>query len=950
MQQGAKGATKTITFIINPEPVTVNGLDAFICSDAPVALTLNTNGSSVAAASYNIVSRTVAVGLVANGANVAVPAAAVAANYLLNDSFTNTTASSLTVTYVVAPVSGAGCLGDPKTITMTIRPEPVIANGLDGTRCSGIATGLTLNTNGSSVAAANYNVTVINVAPGLTPAGGNAAIANGVVPNYLAGDFFTNTGALSLNVVYTVIPVSGTGCLGDPKNITFTINPEPVVSATLNATLCSDVATGLTLNTNGTSVAAASYNITSVVVAPALTAALANAVVPANGVAANYLATDKFTNTTGATATVVYNVVAVSAGGCVGGSRSITMTIQPEPVLASGLNKTVCSGAAGGITLNTNGTSVAAANYNITSVTVPGGLTVVSAAAIPAVGVAVNYLATDTYNNVGNVPLDVLYTVVPVSAASCLGDPLVIKQTVNPGPVLGNLNKTVCSDAAIALTLNTNGTSVAAANYNVTIVSFPAGLTAAGTNAPVPAVGVSASYLFNDQFTNLGNLPLDVHYTVVPVSAIGCLGVPVVVVITINPEPVVSNALNKTVCSDAASGITLNTNGTSVAAANYNITSILVAGGLIPKAGNAIVATGVAPAYLSADVFTNKTNGSLTVTYTVVPVSGTGCLGNPLDVVLTVDPEPVMDPALATKTICSRDKTNITLNTNGSSIAAATYNVSLVSQDAGLTGAPTTGAGLLATAILNDNFINVTTIPLKVIYQIVPLSAGNCLGDPFNITITVNAEPVVNPALDNTVCSRDISGIILSTNGTSVAANSYQLVSVIVPGTITADPANTLPGSASGINLIKNDKYSNTTAAAVVVTYSVFGISPQNCQGQPQTIQLTVNPEPILTPGAANLCSDVPSGIILNTAAGSAPITQYQLKSIAKAAALVAGPTNAGLGTYNTNNFLAGDQFTNTTSGPLVVTYTIAPIAIGCTGTDQTVVFTVNPAPVLPAT
>jgi len=34
---------------------------------------------------FNIVSRTVAVGLWLNGANVVVPAAAVAANYLLND-------------------------------------------------------------------------------------------------------------------------------------------------------------------------------------------------------------------------------------------------------------------------------------------------------------------------------------------------------------------------------------------------------------------------------------------------------------------------------------------------------------------------------------------------------------------------------------------------------------------------------------------------------------------------------------------------------------------------------------------------------------------------------------------------------------------------------------------------------------------------------------------------
>ncbi len=941
---GCKGATKIITITINPEPVVVNGLDAFICSDLPIALTLNTVVTSVAAANYNIVSRTAAAPLVAAGTNVVVPANGVAANYLVADKFTNTTTSSQTVVYIVAPVSALGCVGDQKTITMTIQPEPVIVNGLDGTKCSGIATALVLSTTGSSVAAANYNVTIITVPAGLTPAGGNATVANGVAANYLANDKFTNTGATSLDVVYTVVPVSAAGCTGDPKIITITINPEPVVATNLDATVCSDIATALTLNTNGVSVAAATYDVTGVAINPSLTPDPGNAAFPATGVAANYLASDKFTNTSAVSASVAYTVRAKSAAGCFSAPQVITITINPEPVLSSTLSKTACSDAPGGITLNTNGTSVGAANYNITGVVIPAGLTVVSAAAVPATGVAANYLVNDTYTNVTNGNLDVLYTVVPVSGATCVGDPVVVRQTVTPKPVLANLNKTVCSDNAISLTLASNGTSTAATTFDVTLLTVPPGLTLAGTNVSIPGIGVSSTYLFNDMYTNHGNLPLDVQYTVTPISAIGCKGDPVIVVITINPEPVLSPTLDRTVCSDAVSGITLNTNGTSVAASSYNVTSIVVAGGLTPKAGNATPANGVVAGYLANDQFTNKTNGALTVKYTVVPVTGS-CSGDPLDVTLTVNPEPVMDPALASSTICSSAKTNIILATNGSSVAAATFNVTLVSKDAGLTGTPTVGAGLTSAAINNDVFVNVTTIPLKVVYQIVPVSAGNCLGDPFNISVTVNAEPVINPALDNTVCSRDITGIILSTNGTSVAANQYVLASVTVPGTITADPANQIAGATSGINLIKNDKYTNTTSAAVIVTYSVYGISPQNCQGQPQTIHLTVNPEPILTPGTANLCSDVPSGIVLGAAGGSAPITQYILKGVAKAAALVAGPSNAALGTYNVNNFLAGDTFTNTTSGPLVVTYTIAPVAAGCVGADQTVVFTVNPAP-----
>jgi gliding motility-associated-like protein len=948
---GCLGNPQVITITVNPEPVLENGLDVNVCSDLPNGLVLSTLGTSVSANDYNITGVIIPAGLTAAGTNAAIPATGVAFTYLASDSYTNITASALIVTYTIVPRSAALCIGDPKNVTVTIQPEPVIATNLDASKCSDIATGLTLNTNGTSVAAANYNVTLINVPGGLVAAGSNAVAANGVAANYLALDVFTNTTAAPLDVQYTVVPVSAVGCQGNPRVITITINPEPVIATTLDATVCSDLNTGLTLNTNGVSVAASLYDITSRTVAAGLTPAVTNAAVPVNGVAANYLASDRFTNTGSTSLTVVYVVRGISAATCVGDTQAITITINPEPVLASGLNRSVCSDIAGGIIFNTNGTSVAAANYNVTSVSIPAGLTPVSMAAIPATGVAANYLATDVYTNTGNVPLEVLYTVVPVSAAGCLGDPLIIKQIVNPEPVLAVLDKTVCSDLPIGITMAANGVSVAASTYDVTNIVVAGGLTAAGTNAAIPGTGVASNYIFNDQFTNPGNTQLTVQYTVVPISAASCAGDPVVIVITVDPEPVVSPTLDRTVCSDTPGGIVLNTNGTSTAAANYNITNIAVIGGLIAKAGNATIANGVGVNYLAADQFTNTTNGALTVTYTVVPVSAIGCLGNPLDIILTVEPEPVVDPALATKSICSREITNITLNTNGVSVAAANYNISLISQDAGLTGVPTVGVGLADNAILNDNYINVTSTPLKVVYQIVPVSAVGCLGDPFNITVTVNAEPVVNPLLANTVCSNEISGIILSTNGTSVAAASYRFVNVVVPGTITADGANAAVGLTGGINLIRNDKYINTTNAAAVVTYEIRGISSLLCEGVSEFINLTINPEPIMGPGTANLCSDVPSGIIVGPIAGSATITQYELKNIVKAPALVAGGSNAGLGTYLANlgggqsDFLANDTFTNTTNGPLVVTYTLVPIAGGCRGQDQTVVFTVNPAP-----
>src|SRR5690606_38172043 len=97
--------------------------------------------------------------------------------------------------------------------------------------------------------------------------------------------------------------------------------------------------------------------------------------------------------------------------------------------------------------------------------------------------------------------------------------------------------------------------------------------------------------------------------------------------------------------------------------------------------------------------------------------------------------------------------------------------------------------------------------------------------------------------------------------------------------------------------------------------------------------EVVINPEPTMVPGIAELCSDVASGIIVGPDAGSAIITEYELKGINKPGGLTAGGDNAGLGIHPANlaggesDFLSDDTFTNTTSNTLTVIYTIAPIA-----------------------
>ncbi|MEQ1585104.1 MAG: PKD-like domain-containing protein, partial [Cyclobacteriaceae bacterium] len=916
---GCAGNPFVVTVTVRPEPV--GGSDTkTICSDATVNYDLTNNVATLGnnlGANFNWVAA-------ANG-SVSGESLTSQAGAIITDLLNNVSGVDQVVVYTITPTGINGCVGNPFTVSVTVQSEPIgLADGVSICSDQNVAYDLqnNVNTLGNNVtstfswqAAANPSVTGESTTP---QAGG------------IISDILSNTSGVSQVVDYTVTPTGTNGCPGNPFLVSVTVRSEPL-GVNDAKSICSDDNVNYDLQNN---ISSLGNSVTSTFswIAATNPNVSGESTTPKTGSIIN----DVLNNVSNIDELVTYTITPTGANGCLGNLFTVTITVQPEP---KGLNDvaTINSDIALAYDLqnnvNTLGNGLAASFSWVaaSSVNVSGESTT------PQAGGFIN----DILNNITNANQAVIYTVTPTGVNGCVGNTFLITVTVLPEPVGINDAVTVNSDVTVNYNLQTNVNSLG--NGLPSTFSWVA---APNPNVTGESAGPQSGPIITDVITNITGVDQVVIYTVTPTGTNGVLGDPFTITVTVRSEPLGADD-TKTICSDATVAYDLqnniNTLGngvastfTWVAASNTNVSgesTTLQAGSLI------------------TDVLNNVTNADQLVFYTVIPTGNNSVVGNPFTITVVVQPEPVIDPALASKTICSRDITNITLNTDGVSVAAANYNISLVSQDAGLTGVPTTGNGLAPNAILNNSFINLTSTPLKVVYQIVPISAVGCVGNPFNITLTVNAEPVVNTALDNTVCSQEISNIILSTNGTSVAASSYQLVSVTVPGTITADGSNAVAGSISSVNLIRNDKYTNNTSGPVIVIYEIVGISPAGCIGQPEFINLTVNPAPIMIPGTANLCSDVPSGIIVGPAAGSATITQFELKNVVKAPALVAGGSNAGLGIYAANlaggqsDFLSNDTFTNTTNGPLIVTYTVVPIAAGCRGLDQTVVFTVNPAP-----
>lgn len=940
---GCVGDPFTVSVTVHPEPRGFNDSSPTICSDDVVGYDLNTNIANTGSGGNNLVSGTTYSWIAASNASVSGESLSAQSGNIITDVLNNVTNVNQIVVYTITPTNN-GCVGDPFTVSITVRPEPRGFNDVSPVICSNANVNYVLSANIANTGAGGNNL-VAGTAYEWQAADNTNVTGETLVPTNTGTitDVLSNVTSANQVVVYTVVPTSTDGCQGDPFTVSVTVRPQPIGAADTDA-VCSDEAISYNIQTRNINLLGNSVNSQFTYTVVSSDPGNVSAAGKDRTVASAASITDTYTNTTSADVLITYTITPFSiTGNCQGNPFDVVVTIHPEPL---GPDMTIqrCSDDPVNFDLqnviNTVGTGNAVPSKFRYTVSSNNPLAVAPG---PNRNTPTPAPIADVYTNTTNADVEITYTVTPVSLANdCEGASFTFKVIVHPEPVGANVVDPVCSTALNyniqTQNINTLGNAVPSVFTYTVASSDPVGVPPAADRI------VASGAPITDSYTNSTGVDVTVTYTITPFStAHNCAGTPFTYAVTISSKPVGADATKAPTCSDVLFNFNPQTDITNGVIATFTWTAtyqpgLTVGGAAPPVSGSGNI----------SGTLTNTSNVVLNATYVVTPTAGT-CVGDPFTITVPIDPEPVVSGSL-NAIVCSQAPYNTLMDTNGVSIGASTYDVSAV-VDAGLTGTPTTGSGLAANALINDAFVNVGAIPLKVTYTITPNGTNGCVGDPKVVELTVNPEPVINPGLDNTVCSREDAGIILSTNGVSVAANSYRLVSVSVPGTITADPLNVPAGTVGNINLIRTDKYTNTTNAPVVVTYSVVGISPSNCEGQPQAINLTIDPQPILSPGTANLCSDVPSGIIVGPAAGSTPITDFELKNIVKAPALVAGGSNAGLGSYVANlpggqsDFLANDVFTNTTNGPLLVTYTVVPIANGCRGADFTVVFTVNPAP-----
>ncbi|HOT16726.1 MAG TPA: hypothetical protein PLB07_03640, partial [Bacteroidales bacterium] len=721
--QSCSGTPQTFTITVNPSAQVNDPANQVHCAGTAVPLLTFVTNRSGGTTTYAWTNSNTAIGLAASGSG-----------HLPAFTATNGGTSPITATVTVTPTfsnGGQSCSGTAQTFTITVNPSAQVNDPADQVRCNNAAVpALTFTTNrtgGTTIYAWSNSNTAI----------GLAASGTGGLPAFTA----TNGGTSPISATITVTPTfsnGGQSCSGTAQTFTITVNPSAQVNDPADQIHCNGVAVpSLTFTTDrggGTTTYAWTNSNTSIGLA-----ASGSGNLPA------------FTATNGGTSPVTSTITVTptfSNGGqsCSGTPQTFTITVNPTPALNSTLTPPdVCSNSL----------------FTYTPTSLTAGTTfswtrLAAAGITPAGPVTGTNGVSETLRNLTSAPIAVTYEYV-LTANGCTNTQNVVVN-IKPEPVISNQSASVCSGET--LTHHILLDNFVNPGDNVTF-TWPAPVLSGGlTGGSARTVPSSAD--MTGTFVNTSGLAETATYTVTPVYN-GCVGESKIIVVTVGSQPVLGN-LNMFACSAVPTGLVMAVAPTSSPATTFDIASIAVQAGLVAGAGNAVAANGINDAsYLANDTFTNETGVNRTVTYRIRPVFGATCIGDWVDVVVTIRPQPVIVPG-QNQTVCSNVPASleiklVPLNTP----AGSTFSWPLPVMSDG-TAQGTTGTNVAAdpagTLHITDTFENYGITPITATYTVTPYSSSGCAGTPVDVVITVNPEPAAPVITGDDMLCTDQTNII----------------------------------------------------------------------------------------------------------------------------------------------------------------------------------------------
>ncbi|MEM8582943.1 MAG: PKD-like domain-containing protein [Bacteroidota bacterium] len=259
---------------------------------------------------------------------------------------------------------------------------------------------------------------------------------------------------------------------------------------------------------------------------------------------------------------------------------------------------------------------------------------------------------------------------------------------------------------------------------------------------------------------------------------------------------------------------------------------------------------------------TNMVQGAFfTVTYYredstfMANYSGMECTGITDSFYVLISPNPIAVDL--DTTICSDELLMIDLNdaiTNG--VVGAEFTYTTMSSDPMAIPAPPSRA-VPSMDPISGSFENVSGGPVVITYTVEP-TVGGCVGNNFDLEVTVLPEPGLRPSdYTATICSRDVWGpTIVDTTG--LGPVDFDLVAI----DLSTNSADLIPSSINAVladgygpDGLEDESYTNFTDTTQTATYTIVPFSVDSCYGDTTQIQFSILPEPKVDSITLEVCS-----------------------------------------------------------------------------------------------
>ncbi len=597
---------------------------------------------------------------------------------LLNHNLVNSGYNIETVTYNLTPHAN-GCDGNPVPYLVTVFPTPDLTNQpLNQTRCNNQATGITLTSN---VSGTTFTWTATGSTAQVT------GFSNNAIPTTSLNQTLVNSGYNIETVTYTITPRAN-GCDGSNYTYTVSVNPTPDLSNTPNfMQVCNNIPTNLTLTSH----------VTGTLFTWTCTPSSANVTGWSNNSTPGNILNHTLVNSGLSVENVVYHILP-QANACNGLVVDYTVSVVQSPdVYFNPPSQTLCSGQATNIQVLSH---------------VPGtAFTWTATGSSPAVtgySAGVGSLIGQTLTNTGITAGFVTYTAYPTVFGCAPGTPQSVIVNVNPRPSITNSTTTFQQCSGMTTNILPLSTIPGSA-YTWSATGSSPQVTGYNTNS-TPALSI------NNLITNTGFLTESVIYQVTPIAS-NCNGPAVPFTVTSYPvADVFYSPAAQTLCPWQTTNISI---GSHVSGATFTWTAT----------GSTVQVTGYGSGAgnLIQQILVNTGVNVESVTYTSSPTAN-GCPGTPSNVIVTVNPAPVVvfdachDPTTFTTAQPIQLKGGVPSggNYSGTGVSGSQFYPALA------------GAGTFDISYICTNQFNCRDTALQTITVIAPgpFSCGSTLTDP----------------------------------------------------------------------------------------------------------------------------------------------------------------------------------------------------------------------------